>query len=143
MSIFLDLTNSNCYIRVYIQIKGQSFHSFFNSSSRESYGDNAIGYVIIKRIDDLCTVRARVTPEHRVRNKNYNAQIVIDEKNSEVKDISCEDCNAAEGGCKHAMALLMWVHRRSETPSPTEVECYWKKPKLSSVVNNPKIHLVS
>lgn len=27
----------------------------------------------------------------------------------------------------------MWLHRRSEEPSPTEVECYWRKPKLASV----------
>lgn len=27
----------------------------------------------------------------------------------------------------------MWVHRRSEEPSPTSVECYWKKSVLSSV----------
>lgn len=27
----------------------------------------------------------------------------------------------------------MWLHRRSEEPSPTEVACYWKKSKLSKV----------
>lgn len=27
----------------------------------------------------------------------------------------------------------MWVHRRSEEPSPTEIVSYWKKPKLSGV----------
>lgn len=37
------------------------------------------------------------------------------------------------GGCKHALAFLMWVHRRSEDPAPTEVTCYWKKSKLSGV----------
>lgn len=37
------------------------------------------------------------------------------------------------GGCKHAVAFLMWVHRRSEDPSPTEVQCYWKKSVLSGV----------
>lgn len=37
------------------------------------------------------------------------------------------------GGCKHAIAFLMWIHRRSEDPAPTSVECYWKKSKLSSV----------
>ncbi|GBP91896.1 hypothetical protein EVAR_89847_1 [Eumeta japonica] len=38
-----------------------------------------------------------------------------------------------QGGCKHAIALLMWVHRRSEEPSCTEVQCYWQKSKLSRV----------
>ena len=37
------------------------------------------------------------------------------------------------GGYKHALAVLMWIHRRSEDPAPTEVACYWKKSCLSSV----------
>lgn len=37
------------------------------------------------------------------------------------------------GGCKHAVAFLMWLHRRSEEPSPTEVTCYWTKSKLSKI----------
>lgn len=31
------------------------------------------------------------------------------------------------------MAALLWLHRRSEEPSVTSVDCYWKKSKLSSV----------
>ena len=31
------------------------------------------------------------------------------------------------GGYKHALAVLMWIHRRSEDPAPTKVACYWKK----------------
>ncbi|KAJ8720544.1 hypothetical protein PYW08_006009 [Mythimna loreyi] len=65
-------------------------------STRESYGDNAIGYVQIKR-DGL------------------------------VQSCKCEDCAASEGGCKHAAALLLWLHRRSEEPPVTSVTCYWKK----------------
>lgn len=38
-----------------------------------------------------------------------------------------------KGGCKHALAFIMWVHRRSEEPAPTEVTSYWKKPVLSTV----------
>lgn len=37
------------------------------------------------------------------------------------------------GGCKHAIAFLYWLLRRSEEPSPTSVECYWKKAVLSKV----------
>ncbi|CAG9829689.1 unnamed protein product [Diabrotica balteata] len=37
------------------------------------------------------------------------------------------------GGCKHSIALLMRLHRRSEEASPTEVACYWAKSKLSKV----------
>lgn len=42
------------------------------------------------------------------------------------------------GGCKHAIAFLMWLHRRSEEPSPTEVACYWAKSKLSKVGSSIK-----
>lgn len=31
------------------------------------------------------------------------------------------------------MALLFWLHRRSEEPAKTSTECYWKKSKLSSI----------
>ncbi|GBP81669.1 hypothetical protein EVAR_63156_1 [Eumeta japonica] len=50
-----------------------------------------------------------------------------------VKSIECHDCVASQGGCKHAIAFLMWIHRRSEEPSCTSVECYWMKSKLSGL----------
>ena len=31
------------------------------------------------------------------------------------------------------IAFLLWLHRRSEDLSPTEKQCYWKKPKLATV----------
>lgn len=31
------------------------------------------------------------------------------------------------------MAFLLWIHRRSEEPSVTSKECYWKKSSLSNV----------
>jgi len=37
------------------------------------------------------------------------------------------------GGCKHSLAFLMWVHLQSSKPSPTDVESYWCKPKLSNI----------
>lgn len=37
----------------------------------------------------------------------------------------------------------MWVHRRSENPSPTDIECYWKKPNLSKVGTNQKFILAT
>ena len=45
------------------------FDFFFLRSSRESYGDNAVGYVQVKRNGNVCTVKASVTPEHNVRKK--------------------------------------------------------------------------
>lgn len=32
----------------------------------------------------------------------------------------------------------MWVHRESEKPPSTSVECYWRKPKLSKVGSSIK-----
>lgn len=59
--------------------------------------------------------------------------MVIDEKESVVKSVQCHDCPASLGGCKHSVAFLMWVHRRSEEPACTSTECYWKKSKLAKV----------
>ena len=30
----------------------------------------------------------------------------------------------------------MWMHRRSEEPEPTSIECYWKKPRLAQLDKN-------
>ncbi|XP_046964290.1 uncharacterized protein LOC124533166 [Vanessa cardui] len=49
-------------------------------SSRQSYGDDAIGYVQLKRDHTLCTVKCRICPEHRVRQTSYYVSMVIDEK---------------------------------------------------------------
>lgn len=37
------------------------------------------------------------------------------------------------GGCKHAVALLSWLHRQSEETACTSTECYWKRSNLSKV----------
>ncbi|KAF9406034.1 hypothetical protein HW555_013452, partial [Spodoptera exigua] len=87
-------------------------------SSRESYGDDAVGYVQLQRDSKLCTV---------------NVTVIVEEKNGVIVSARCQDCPASEGGCKHAVAFLMWLHRRSEEPSCTQIECYWKKSQLSKV----------
>jgi len=46
--------------------------------------------------------------------------------------------NLIIGGCKHGIAFLMWINRRYESASPTEVECYWKKSALSNVATSKK-----
>lgn len=37
------------------------------------------------------------------------------------------------GGCKHVIALISWLHRRSTEKSRTSIECYWTKPSLSKI----------
>ncbi|CAG9765926.1 unnamed protein product [Ceutorhynchus assimilis] len=103
-------------------------------SASEKYGDNAITYVQLKRADNICTVKAKITPEHRVRHVAYKLQAVINEEDEEVLSCECLDCPASAGGCKHGVAFLLWLHRRSEEPSVTSVECYWKKSKLAKGV---------
>ncbi|XP_011701495.1 PREDICTED: uncharacterized protein LOC105458122 [Wasmannia auropunctata] len=104
-----------------------------NISSRQNYGDSAIGYVCLKRENTICTVKAKVCPEHRVRNKAYSVTLTVNEETESIINVECHDCAASSGGCKHAIAFLMWTHRRSEEPSPTDVQCYWKKPVLAKV----------
>ncbi|GBP98492.1 hypothetical protein EVAR_66490_1 [Eumeta japonica] len=72
-------------------------------------------------------------PEHKVHAKLYGCTLIIDEEDDVIVSVVCEDCVASRGGCKHAIAFLFWVHRRSEEPSCTSTECYWKKSKLSRV----------
>ncbi|CAG9763417.1 unnamed protein product [Ceutorhynchus assimilis] len=102
-------------------------------SERESYGDSAVGYVELKRENNICLVKCKICPEHRVRAKNYTVIMEVNEAEESILKAQCQDCAASEGGCKHAIAFVMWVHRRSEEPSPTETISYWKKPKLSGV----------
>ncbi|XP_063893189.1 uncharacterized protein LOC135117617 [Helicoverpa armigera] len=103
------------------------------ASSRPSYGDDAISYVQLKRDGNLCVVKSKICPEHKFHGKLYGVTLVVDEVNETVVSVDCHDCVASQGGCKHAVAFLMWVHRRSEEPSVTSVECYWMKSKLSKV----------
>jgi hypothetical protein len=66
-------------------------------SSRDDYGDNAVGYVQVKREGNICTVKAKVTPEHKVRSKPYNVTFVCNEAEEMVKLCICEDCPASQG----------------------------------------------
>lgn len=102
-------------------------------NGRESYGDSAIGYVQLKRSPDDCIVIAALSPEHNVRNSSYRVEVNVDLKNSVVKSVNCLDCVASRGGCKHGLAVLVWLHRKSEIKGVTEVEAYWKKSTLSKV----------
>ncbi|KAJ8676813.1 hypothetical protein QAD02_012600 [Eretmocerus hayati] len=105
-------------------------------SSRESYGDAAVGHVCLKRDNKLCTVKARMSPEHRTEQTPYSVTVIVDEDLKKIVEISCDGCAAGPGGCKHVFAFLMWFNRRSEEPARTEIECYWKESVLSGVGKN-------
>ncbi|KAF2887822.1 hypothetical protein ILUMI_18352 [Ignelater luminosus] len=76
-------------------------------ANRESYGDAAVGYVHLKRDADLCVVKCRICPELRVKAKNYS--VILQYYKFDFI-----------GGYKHAVAFLMWLHRRGEEPAPTK-----------------------
>ncbi|XP_063623005.1 uncharacterized protein LOC134795102 [Cydia splendana] len=107
--------------------------NWLQRSSRESYGDDAIGYVQVKRDTTLCIVKCKICPERQVHRSTYSVSLVVEEKKGIVISVQCHDCLGSLGGCKHAVAFLMWAHRRSEEPPCTSVECYWKKSKLAKV----------
>ncbi|KAF5294441.1 hypothetical protein FQA39_LY13426 [Lamprigera yunnana] len=102
-------------------------------SSRPSYGDDAIRYVQLKREGKICSVKFKVCLEHKVHAKLYGVTLTVDEDEEKVTSVQCHDCIATQVGCKHSIALLMWIHRRSEEPSCTEVQYYWLKSKLSRI----------
>ncbi|XP_072162426.1 uncharacterized protein [Bemisia tabaci] len=122
--------------------------SFPPRSARDSYSNKAIGYVQVKReiptdtndktIPWLCHVKADMTPEHKVRIKPYPVHCLIDERRMNILKTICEDCPASEDGCKHVVAFVCWLHRQSETPARTSVECYWRNSTLSKVGGSMK-----
>lgn len=69
----------------------------FFRAGRESYGDNAIGHVQVKREGSICIVKARVTPEHNVRKQPYAVTLVCREANEEIISVQCADCAASSG----------------------------------------------
>ncbi|CAG9760297.1 unnamed protein product [Ceutorhynchus assimilis] len=66
-------------------------------ATRESYGDVAVGYVQLKRDHPQCIVKARITPEHKIRKQSYLVSVCIDEECHKVIDVKCNDCEASEG----------------------------------------------
>nr|CAI5829260.1 unnamed protein product [Callosobruchus analis] len=107
-------------------------HVKTKKSSKEAYGDNAVSYVQLKREGSLCFIKGKITPEHKTKQASYTVVAVINEQEEEVERCICEDCAASAGGCKHAVAFLLWLNRRTEEPSVTSTQCYWKKSKLST-----------
>ncbi|XP_047031864.1 uncharacterized protein LOC124638799 [Helicoverpa zea] len=110
-------------------------------ASREAYVDTAVGYVEVKREGNSCTVKCRVTPEHRVKYKLYQVTAVIDESVEKIITVQCNDCAASAGGCKHAICFAIWLIKRSDEPSTTSTTCYWSKPKLAGAVGDQKFIL--
>ncbi|KAJ6642740.1 hypothetical protein Bhyg_07694 [Pseudolycoriella hygida] len=74
-----------------------------------------------------------MTPEHKLSSTPYTVKAQVDEREICLKSVTCQACVANQGVCKHAVAFAMWLHRRTEEPSPTSTVCYWKRSILSTV----------
>lgn len=64
---------------------------------REDYGDNAIGFVEVKREGSTCIVQSKVCPEHKVRNTGYTVVCKVDEDADVIAEMTCQDCAASAG----------------------------------------------
>lgn len=71
------------------------YHNY--RSSRENYGDSVVGYVRVKREGSICTVKGRICPEHRIRQKDYTVILIVNEETEKVQCVECLDCAASEG----------------------------------------------
>jgi hypothetical protein len=110
----------------------------FYRSSRPAYGNDAVGYVEVKREQDADSsrkfvARACVTPEHHVTSKAYTVSATVDEDSNVIAGNECVNYTTSLDGCKHVIALLAWLSPSTGESAPTEVQCFWKKTKLSSV----------
>lgn len=45
----------------------------------------------------VCTIKAKITPEHKVHKSSYNVEVIINESDEEVLACICKDCSASEG----------------------------------------------
>ena len=102
-------------------------------AERESYGECAIGWVQVRRVINVFKLVAAICPEHKCTSTSYTVEAEVDVEKEEIISARCQTCIASNGGCKHCIAFLGWLHRRSEEPTRTEVTCYWKKSLLSRI----------
>ena len=102
-----------------------------HEAADENYGDSAVPYPQVKRVGDVVSVRALLTPAHRVKNKPYRVFAeIIDEDSSTNISAKFQDYSASSCGRKHGVAFFYWLHRKSEEPSVTQVTSYWRKAPL-------------
>ncbi|KAF2898121.1 hypothetical protein ILUMI_08054 [Ignelater luminosus] len=105
---FTEILGNKVRQEIIAQVKKAKHYSIFDSTPNIAHKDQT----------------SRVLPYVMIDNQEVRVvESFIDFIETESK--------TAEGGCKHAVAFLMWLHRPSEEPAPTKVKCYWKKSKLS------------
>ena len=86
----------------------------------------------MKNTEHGSVIRGKVIPEHRISASSYPVVVELD-AGGHIQKAVCEGCKAQHGGCKHAVAFLFWLQRRSCERSTTDVKCYWSRPRLAEV----------
>lgn len=97
---------------------------------KSTYTDDAVGWVQIREDNDICKVKVKITAQHRSATR-YDVTVVINVVESEIISATCEGCVATMGGCKHAMAVLFWLHKKTNQPASTDIACYWRSAPYS------------
>ncbi|CAH2008331.1 unnamed protein product [Acanthoscelides obtectus] len=93
-----------------VDVKGES--------GRDTYRDEAIGYVQLKRERDICFVKARITPEHRVKSKQHHGSFECDEKEEKAAKLEWSGCAAqGEGRCKQDFLMEARQTQGISTPN--------------------------
>jgi hypothetical protein len=92
----------------YISPEIENFNSL--RAGRESYGESSIGWIQVHRHENVFTVLGVIAPEHNVTSKNYVVEVEIDIKTYEIVSAICKSCVAHQGGCKHNIAFIGWIH---------------------------------
>lgn len=92
-----------------------------------------MGYVSVKITEQAVTVKGKVTPEHKTTQTPYEVSVDVNNVSKSITNAACTGCKAQNGGCKHTIAFVFWLLRRSEEEAVTDVKCYWKRATLSGL----------
>ncbi len=69
----------------------------FDSSGRDEYSEEAVGWVKLQRKGNKCFIHSKITPEHRVRERDYDVVTVVDEKLNKIASCKCQGCVQSAG----------------------------------------------
>lgn len=51
----------------------------------------------MQRKNNVCTIKGKVCPEHKLKNKPYELILIINERQEKILKLKCQDCAASEG----------------------------------------------
>lgn len=83
------------YIITYTCKLNENYEIF--RACREDYGDNAVEYVQVKKVNSEYVIKGKICPEHRVSKKSYTVTMIVDTTTETVSSVTCEDCPASQG----------------------------------------------